>query len=247
MYVVPEVALTPDWYVILIVCAVVVILMTVYHDQIVTWLTPAAEWMRDLPAGWTIPIAIMFVISFPPLFGHEVSLGGSWLGGFWRPKRLSCGTASRPRAHRLRQIVAIICGIVWGLWAGFGIVAAGTLAGEVGNYYAFKYCLRSRAAKYENKNITYHCLSYVMREGGFWIVFMARLSAIPGHLTTAVFATCGMNFWIFLIATILTLPKQLVTVYLGVLILNKDMSTKSKIISYTVLAVGFRVSPHRSR
>jgi uncharacterized membrane protein YdjX (TVP38/TMEM64 family) len=76
---------------------------------------------------------------------------------------------------------------------------------------------------------------------------MARLSAIPGHLTTAVFATCGMNFWIFLIATILTLPKQLVTVYLGVLILNKDMSTKSKIISYTVLAVGFRASPPRSR
>ncbi|BEJ10710.1 hypothetical protein CspHIS471_0101320 [Cutaneotrichosporon sp. HIS471] len=198
------------WYIILILCTVLVILMTVYHDQLVKWLTPAAEWMRDLPAGWTIPIAIMFVISFPPLFGHE--------------------------------IVAIICGIVWGLWAGFGIVAAGTLAGEIGNYYAFKYCLRSRAAKYESKNITYHCLSYVMREGGFWIVFMARLSAIPGHLTTAVFATCGMNFWIFLIATVLTLPKQLVTVYLGVLILNKDMSTKSRVISYTVLAVGFLVT-----
>lgn len=154
---------------------------------------------------------------------------------------LAAHARSAPQ-HRSRQIVAIICGIVWGLWAGFGIVAAGTLAGELGNYWAFKYCLRSRAAKYEKKNITYHCLSYVMREGGFWIVFMARLSAIPGHLTTAVFATCGMNVWIFLIATILTLPKQLVTVYLGVLIYNKDMSTKSKVISYTVLAVGFRAS-----
>jgi uncharacterized membrane protein YdjX (TVP38/TMEM64 family) len=188
----------------------------------------------------------MFIISFPPLFGHEVSLEGAGLAASGGPSGRAAAQLQR-HGHRLRQIVAIICGIVWGLWAGFGIVAAGTLAGEVGNYYAFKYCLRPRAAKYENKNITYHCLSYVMREGGFWIVFMARLSAIPGHLTTAVFATCGMNFWIFLIATILTLPKQLVTVYLGVLILNKDMSTKSKIISYTVLAVGFRASPPRSR
>lgn len=136
--------------------------------------------------------------------------------------------------------MAIICGIVWGLWAGFGIVAAGTFAGELANYWAFKYCLRSTAEKYERKNINYACLSHVMREGGFWIVFMARLSAIPGHFTTAVFATCGMNVWIFIIATFLTLPKQLITVYLGVLIHNKDTSTKNKVVSYTVLAVGFR-------
>lgn len=55
--------------------------------------------MKNLPAGWVIPIAVMFVISFPPLFGHE--------------------------------IVAILCGVVWGLWVGFGIVAAGTMLGEV--------------------------------------------------------------------------------------------------------------------
>lgn len=67
--------------------------------QIVKWLTPAANWMKNLPAGWVIPIAVMFIISFPPLFGHE--------------------------------IVAILCGVVWGLWVGFGIVAAGTMLGEV--------------------------------------------------------------------------------------------------------------------
>lgn len=55
--------------------------------------------MKNLPAGWVIPIAVMFIISFPPLFGHE--------------------------------IVAILCGVVWGLWVGFGIVAAGTMLGEV--------------------------------------------------------------------------------------------------------------------
>lgn len=29
------------------------------------------------------------------------------------------------------QIVAILCGVVWGLWVGFGIVAVGTFLGEV--------------------------------------------------------------------------------------------------------------------
>ena len=44
----------------------------------------------------------MIIISFPPLFGHE--------------------------------IVALLCGDVWGIWIGFGIVAAGTALGELANF-----------------------------------------------------------------------------------------------------------------
>lgn len=58
--------------------------------------------MHGLKVGWLIPIAVLFVISFPPLFGHE--------------------------------IVAILCGLVWGLGVGFAIVAAGTFLGELGNF-----------------------------------------------------------------------------------------------------------------
>ena len=32
------------------------------------------------------------------------------------------------------EIVAILCGLVWGLWIGFGIVSAGSFLGEVGNF-----------------------------------------------------------------------------------------------------------------
>lgn len=32
------------------------------------------------------------------------------------------------------EILAIVVGLVWGVWAGFGITAAGTLLGEVGNF-----------------------------------------------------------------------------------------------------------------
>ena len=61
-------------------------------------LRPFGEKVRDIPAGWLIPIAILIVISFPPLFGHE--------------------------------IIALLCGVIYGLWIGFGIVAAGTFFGE---------------------------------------------------------------------------------------------------------------------
>ncbi|OSC97850.1 hypothetical protein PYCCODRAFT_1447767 [Trametes coccinea BRFM310] len=196
------------YYVAFIVCLVGVILFTVYHKQIVAWLRPAADWMHDLPYGWTIPIGILFVISFPPLFGHE--------------------------------IVAILCGLVWGLWAGFGIVAAGTFLGEVGNFYAFKYCCAARGEKLEKTKLQYACLARVVREGGFKIALIARLSAIPGHFTTAVFSTCGMSIWTFAIAAILSLPKQFITVYLGVALEQSEdgtSNTRDTIIKDVVLGV----------
>lgn len=84
----------------------------------------------------------------------------------------------------------------------------------------------------------YACLAKVVREGGFKIALIIRLSAIPGHcklspsphamfaladkhvlprtVTTAVFSTCGMSIFTFAIAAVLSLPKQFITVYLGV-------------------------------
>ncbi|KAL9709049.1 hypothetical protein Ac2012v2_007863 [Leucoagaricus gongylophorus] len=196
------------YYVALVVILVLTALMTLYHKQIVDWLTPITRWLHDLSFGWIVPIAILFVISFPPLFGHE--------------------------------IVAVLCGLVWGLWFGFAVVAAGTFLGEVGNFYAFKYCCRARGEKLERTNISYACLAQVVREGGFKIALVARLSAIPGHFTTAIFSTCGMNIFVFSIAAILSMPKQFITVYLGVLLEQSAegiTDTRSRIISDIVLAI----------
>ncbi|KXN80895.1 Golgi apparatus membrane protein TVP38 [Leucoagaricus sp. SymC.cos] len=196
------------YYVALVIILVLTALMTLYHKQIVHWLTPVTKWLHDLPFGWVVPIAVLFVISFPPLFGHE--------------------------------IVAILCGLVWGLWIGFGIVAAGTFLGEVGNFYAFKYCCRSRGEKLERTNLSYACLAKVVRDGGFKIALIARLSAIPGHFTTAIFSTCGMGIIVFSIAAILSMPKQFITVYLGVILeqsADGTQDTKSRIISDVVLAI----------
>lgn len=74
----------------------------------------------------------------------------------------------------------ILCGVVWGLWIGFAIVCAGTLLGEIANFFAFKYCFRGKAAKLERKNMNYALLAHVVREGGLKIAVICRLSAIPG-------------------------------------------------------------------
>ncbi|EKM57848.1 uncharacterized protein PHACADRAFT_89628 [Phanerochaete carnosa HHB-10118-sp] len=195
------------YYVIGGIVLIISILFTVYHEQIVNWLQPAANWMKNLPAGWLIPIAIFFVISFPPLFGHE--------------------------------ILAILCGVVWGLWPGFAITAAGTFVGEIGNFYAFRYCCSARGKKYEQTQISYACLARIVRDGGFKIAVIARFSAIPGHFTTAVFSSCGMSIWTFMLAAFLTLPKQFITVYLGVALEDSEdgqSSTKDNIIKYVVIA-----------
>ncbi|KAK6535824.1 Tlg2-vesicle protein [Arthrobotrys megalospora] len=195
------------WWILLIVIIVITVLTTVYHEEIVKWLTPVSQKIRSLSWGWIIPIIVLFIISFPPLFGHE--------------------------------IVAILCGIVYGLWIGFAIVAAGTFIGEIGTYFAFKGFLRGRAEKEERRNLNYACLATVTREGGIIFVFIARLSAIPSHLTTAVFATCGISFWVFFIATALSLPKQLVVVYLGVIINNPS---GGHLVSNIILGITFAIT-----
>ncbi|KAJ7186821.1 hypothetical protein C8R46DRAFT_1058148, partial [Mycena filopes] len=201
------------YYIIIFVIAVCTSLITIFHTQIVDALTPATNWLHGLKYGYLVPIGILFVISFPPLFGHE--------------------------------IVAVLCGLVWGLWIGFAIVAAGTFLGEVGNFYAFKYCCRARGEKMERTQIQYACLARCVRTGGFRIALIARFSAIPGHFTTAVFSTCGMNIFVFSVAAILSLPKQLITVYLGVILeQSKDGVTdpKSRYISDGVLALTLLVT-----
>ncbi|KAJ7474370.1 hypothetical protein B0H11DRAFT_2035168 [Mycena galericulata] len=45
----------------------------------------------------------------------------------------------------------------------------------------------------EATNMNYVTLARVVREGGLLITIIMRYSALPGHFTTAVFATCGMT------------------------------------------------------
>lgn len=170
------------------------------------FLEPASHKLAKSSWGWLIPTVLLFIVSFPPLFGHEV--------------------------------IAILLGIVYPWWPAFGINALGTLLGEVGNYYAFRSWLSPIARKMERGSLDYACLAHIVRVGGFKIALMARMSAIPGHFTTAIFATIGMRISTFLAAAILTLPKQAAIVYVGVIIKQSGYdheTTKDKVIKYCVL------------
>lgn len=177
-------SLTPDLYLILIVTAILIILITVFHHTLIQHLKPASEKVRHLSWGWIIPVLLLFILSFPPLMGGE--------------------------------IIAVLCGLVYGVWIGFGIVAFGTLVGEVANFLLFRRMFEAAATKMERKNMTYACLAEIIRSGGFVVALLARFSAIPGHVTTAVFSTVGMRFWVFFLSALLSLPKHLSVVYLGV-------------------------------
>lgn len=194
-------------------------------------LRPFSEKVRDLPAGWLIPVAILVIISFPPLFGHEV--------------------------------IALLCGVVYGLWIGFAIVAAGTFIGEsttpypthqldistntmtkpntdnaaVGTWFAFKHLFRRKALTLERTNLNYGAMARLTRDGGFFIVLIIRLSAIPAHFSTAVFSTCDVKFWYFVVATLLSLPKQIFLVYLGVLLVQKGNDNVIKTVMFGAVFV----------
>ncbi|KAF2025664.1 hypothetical protein EK21DRAFT_103784 [Setomelanomma holmii] len=198
------------WHIIGILVIVATALITIKHDEVVAKLRPFSEKVRDLPAGWLIPIAILFVISFPPLFGHE--------------------------------IIALLCGVVYGLWIGFAIVAAGTFIGEIGTWFAFKHLFRRKAHELERKNLNYGALARLTRDEGFWIVLVIRLSAVPSHFSTAVFSTCDVKFWHFFVSTFLSLPKQVVLVYLGVLLVQNNGGNKDNVIKTVMFGIVFLIT-----
>ncbi|KAF7305554.1 hypothetical protein HMN09_00808300 [Mycena chlorophos] len=181
---------------------VIVVLIEVYHTQIINALKPVTNWLHGVKGGWVIPILVLIVLSFPPLFGHE--------------------------------LVLTLCGLVWGVGEGFGIGAAGTLLGEIITYWVFAYWCFARAAKAEEKNLRYALLAHTIRKGGLVIAIVVRYSTLPGHLTTAIFATCGMPFWIFLVAAVVSLPKQFAIVYVGYALGTSGNSKSSHIQSIVI-------------
>ncbi|KAF7305552.1 hypothetical protein HMN09_00808100 [Mycena chlorophos] len=195
---------------VLAVIIALFVVLQVKKNDIATALSPATKWLRETPAAWLIPIAILIALSFPPLFGHEV--------------------------------VVLVCGLTWGIGEGFGIVAAGTLLGEICTYFVFSRFCSPRAKKVEAKNLRYAVLVHTIRHGGLSVAVITRFSAIPGHVTTAIFATCGMPFWVFVVAAVVALPKQLALVAVGFLLRSGDNNNIRTVVQNVVLAVTVVVS-----
>jgi hypothetical protein len=58
-----------------ILAIVLIVLFEVYKTDFERWVSPLTDWLRKREAwSWVLPVVILFIISFPPLFGHEIVL-----------------------------------------------------------------------------------------------------------------------------------------------------------------------------
>jgi hypothetical protein len=56
-----------------IVAIVFAVLFEVYKSDFERWVKPLTDWLRERESwSWILPTAILFILSFPPLFGHEI-------------------------------------------------------------------------------------------------------------------------------------------------------------------------------
>ena len=88
--------------------------------------------------------------------------------------------------------------------------------------------------------MTYASLANIIRNGGFGILLAMRLSALPGHIITAVCATVGVGFVLFVSTATLSLPKYLSVVYFGVAIRShedKNNNSGSRVVQIVVIIV----------
>lgn len=135
-------------------------------------------------AGFAIPIAVLFIISFPPVRSQSTHHS---------QYQASDATFSYLATKSLQSCAGWFGGYGWDLvlcvlehfLEKLGISSLSHRCCDfcllTGFTSAFKYCCRSRGEKLERTNITYGCLAKVVRDGGLIIALIARLSAIPGH------------------------------------------------------------------
>lgn len=90
----------------------------------------------------------------------------------------------------------------------------GKVLGEFLLFPAFKYGFTSLKDKWDRENITYAATLRAVQRQPFLIGVLARFSLLPAHYATPVFAHAGMEWLMFILLCIVTLPYQLATVYL---------------------------------
>lgn len=144
-----------------------------------------------------------------------------------------------------QEFVAIICGMAWGAGVGFAIVCAGTIIGEILNFFVFKYMCTARSEKWQKESIAYATTCKVIDDGGLLVAIVARYSVLPSHYTTAVFASCGMRFYTFLIAAVVSTPTQFANVYIGTTYVNDSPTGKTVNTVVLVLTILITIDAQR--
>ncbi|KAL1746560.1 hypothetical protein HDZ31DRAFT_81141 [Schizophyllum fasciatum] len=175
-------------------------------------------------------VAVILLIAFIVIFAmndrilHALQPVKAWMDerpwGFVIPLAIYIVISFPPLIGQ--EVVAMFCGMIWGLGEGFGIVAAGTVIGEILLFLSVKYFFSARLQAKEAKSVTYASYARIVREGGWMICAAFRLSVFPPHFVTVLVAACDVQLWVYMIAVVIGFPRQMLPVYLGVVLDDKD-------------------------
>ena len=96
---------------IVVILIAITIVIGIFHHKIVDALIPAANWVKKTPAGFLIPIALLIILSIPP-----VSMRANFI--FNNAILTSCKQLFGA------EIIHLLCGFTYGLWIGFLILSS---------------------------------------------------------------------------------------------------------------------------
>ncbi|CAJ0628058.1 14041_t:CDS:2, partial [Entrophospora sp. SA101] len=135
----------------------------------------------------------------------------------------------------------LLSGFAYGFPMGFLPVYPAALIGASLSFFICRLLCLGRATKMAEKQGNFYKLSLAIEEGGFWVIFLIRLSPFPFTYSNAFFAAVqSVSFTKFFIVTAITLPKILIHIFIGSRLHNlaDEMDPTSRIVNYVSLGVG---------
>ncbi|KAG9304709.1 hypothetical protein G9A89_000508, partial [Geosiphon pyriformis] len=139
------------------------------------------------------------------------------------------------------SIILIICGFIYGFPIGFFPAFGGALIGSILCFGLFRITFKNYTDELVSKDRRFAALAIAIHNEGFKIIFLVRLSPFPFPYTNAFFASLpSVSFWEFFLATIITLPQQLITIFIGSRFsnLSNEMDFTSRLVNYLSIGIG---------
>lgn len=136
------------------------------------------------------------------------------------------------------ELISFLTGFVYGN-IGFLIVVISTTLGESLLFLSFRHLFTSRVSRFRDKYKDYDIFVRVIEEGGYYMIFAIRCSAIPSHFSTPLFASIeAIEYRTWLICCLASSFSLYPPVYLGWLLKRGESSSATP----WLLAIGLLVT-----
>ncbi|KAH9451039.1 hypothetical protein MJO28_009483 [Puccinia striiformis f. sp. tritici] len=79
------------WWLLLLVVLILSSLLSSYHTKVALYLKPYQSQIKNASWSWIVPTILLIIVSFPPLFGHElIILVAGMIWGLWIGFAIAC-------------------------------------------------------------------------------------------------------------------------------------------------------------